>query len=256
MKLGRLPRRHDPRVPHMRALLGGTPLPAPPSSIDWTIGMPASLGVYANDSLGDCTCAAVYHAIQVWTFNAAGTMDSEPDSEAIALYSDACGYVAGQPNTDQGGDEQSVLTYLLNSGAPVTGGVQKIAAFVEVDVKDIENIKSTIADFALAYIGFDVPNFLMNNLTAPNSVWDVDQSADNGIAGGHAVIVAGYDEIGLRVISWGNHYTMTWAFWNQFVDEAYAIADVEWIKATGNAPCGLSLAVLEAQMQELKSAGA
>lgn len=65
LKLGRLHRTYDARIPHMSALVAGQTLPPPPPSVDWTSGMPRNLGMMLNDTLGDCTCAAVYHAIQV-----------------------------------------------------------------------------------------------------------------------------------------------------------------------------------------------
>ena len=41
--LGRLPRAHDPRIPHMSALLAGKTLPPPPAQVDYTKGMPKNL---------------------------------------------------------------------------------------------------------------------------------------------------------------------------------------------------------------------
>jgi len=55
------------------------------------------------------------------------------------------------------------------------------------------------------------------------------------------------------VISWGGSYTMTWAFFAKFVDEAYAIADPDWISAKKTTPGGLSLQQLEQAMQALKN---
>ena len=71
------------------------------------------------------------------------------------------------------------------------------------------------------------------------------------IVGGHAVIVAGYNAGGLRVISWGSYYTMTWSFWSRYVDEAYALADPDWFRATGIDPFGMSLPELESQMSAI-----
>src|ERR1019366_8718512 len=93
-RLGRHARSYDNRVPHMSALLAGKTLPPIPASKDWTQGMPANLGMMMNDSLGDCTCAAVYHAKQVWTLNASKE-DTQPDSSVLSLYEKACGYVPG-----------------------------------------------------------------------------------------------------------------------------------------------------------------
>lgn len=252
MKYGRLPRARNPRVPHYSAITAGLALPRLPPEIHYGRGMPANLGAMLNDSLGDCTCAGVYHALQVWSFVAAHAMVTEPDADVEALYEQACGYVPGEPNTDQGGVEQDVLGFLLNTGAPVgPNGAErhKIVAFVEVDPAKPDDIRRCVADCALCYIGFTVPAYMPESA---GSTWDVDPGGDQTIVGGHCVILVGYDAMGLDVISWGSFYRMTWAFFAQFVDEAYAIADPWWIEATGKTPAGLTLPELEAQMAALK----
>src|ERR1700691_217383 len=118
LKFGRLQRTYDPRIPHMSALLAGQTLPPPPASVDYTKGMPANLGIMLNDTLGDCTCAAVYHAVQVWSLNALKKMDTEPDADVEKLYELACGYNPREGGEGPGGNEQHVLTYLLRTGAP------------------------------------------------------------------------------------------------------------------------------------------
>ena len=117
-KMGRLARTHDKRIPMMRDLLKGATLPPPPPQVDYTVGMPANLGVMKNDTLGDCTCAAYYHALQVWSYNSQHQIDTEPDIDVVDLYEQACGYNPNQPGEGPGGNEQHVLTFLLNRGAP------------------------------------------------------------------------------------------------------------------------------------------
>jgi hypothetical protein len=254
-KLGRLDRTYDPRVPHMSALLAGEKLPPPLPSVDYTQKMPSELGLMLNDTLGDCTCAAFYHALQVWSFNATPPMATQPDDDVKELYILACGYNPRVAGEGPGGNEQHMLTYLLRNGAPMgpTGATrQKIAAFVEVDPRNVDDVKRAIADCGVAYIGFNVPQFLMPSNGPPPSVWNV-QSQDTNIIGGHAVVLAGYTSDGARVISWGQYYTMTWAFFAQYVDEVYAIADAAWVEAKGTTPGGLTLAQLELQMVALKS---
>ncbi len=255
-KLGRLRREFDPRVPHLSALLAGKTLSPPPPSVDWTKGMPPNLGMMLNDTLGDCTCAAVYHAIQVWSFNGSGQIDTEPDSDVEKLYELACGYNPNTPGEGPGGNEQHVLKYLLTRGAPTgpSGGTtNKITAFVEVDPRVTDDVKRTINDCGVAYIGFNVPAYIMPPGGDPPAVWDYKPSEANAkIVGGHAVVLAGYNGNGFRVISWGQYYTMTLAFFGKWVDEVYAIADQTWISAKGTTPGGLSLTQLEQQMQALK----
>jgi hypothetical protein len=254
-KLGRLLRTYDPRIPHMSALVAGQTLPPPPASVDYTTGMPSNLGMMLNDTLGDCTCAAVYHALQVWSANASPPMVTQPDGDVEKLYVLACGYNPRVSGEGPGGNEQHVLTYLLKSGAPTGPSGQtrhKIAAFVEVDPRNTDDVKRTISDCGVAYIGLNVPQFIVPPPPAvPPDVWDV-QSTDTQIVGGHAVVLAGYNATGARLISWGQYYTMTWAFFAAYVDEVYAIADQTWIDSKGTSPGGLSLAELEAQMQALK----
>jgi hypothetical protein len=253
-KLGRNHRTYDPRVPHLSALVAGQTLKPPPPSVDYTKGMPDQLGMMLNDTLGDCTCAAFYHAYQVWTFNTAKMM-TEPDPDVEKLYILACGYNPRVPGEGPGGNEQHVLTYLLNKGAPAGPGGKsklKIAAFVEVDPRNTDDVKRTIVDCGVAYIGFNVPQNIMPQGAPPPAVWQVDPS-NPPIIGGHAVALPGYSEEGLKVISWGQYYTMTWQFFAQYVDEVYAIADAGWINAKGTTPGGLSLDELEQQMKALQS---
>ena len=248
-RFGRNPRAFNPRVPHLSSFLAGQILPPPPLSVDNTAGMPADFGMMLNDNLGDCTCAAYYHARQVWTFRAQGTEVTEPDTDVDELYEQACGYDPTQPGEGPGGNEQDVLTYLLNTGAPVGTGQQrqKIFAFVEVDPRNNDDVKRTIYDCGVAYIGFPVPS----NLSPDDPVWDYDVASPMTDEG-HAVILAGYDENGAVVISWGQRYKMTWAFITNLVDEVYAIADGAWIASGGQTPAGMTLAQLEAQMQAIK----
>jgi hypothetical protein len=104
----------------------------------------------------------------------------------------------------------------------------------------------------VAYIGFNVPQYILPPPPAePPAIWDV-QSANATIAGGHAVVLAGYTDQGARLISWGQFYTMTWSFFAKYVDEVYAITDPDWVASKGTTPGGVSLINLEAQMKALK----
>ncbi len=249
--LGRKPRTHKP-VPHMSAITAGKKLEAPPPSIDYTHNMPGDLGMMLNDVEGICTCAGAGHGEQVWTFNATGKMVTTPDSCVQRLYELACGYVPGDASTDQGGNEQDVLTYWLKHGMPTaSGGADRIAAFVEVDPRNIDDVKRAIYHCGFVYVGFQVPSYILpNDGSPPPYIWDVNINADNSIVGGHCVILPGYTIDSLfRVVSWGSKgYQMTLPFFMLNVSEVYAIADRSWISAKGMTPGGLSLTQLESLM--------
>jgi hypothetical protein len=249
MKYGRLPRTYDPRVPKLAMIRSPRPLAPVPASINYSLGMPADLGAMMNDTIGDCVEAAVGHAEQVWTFVARGAMVTPSNFDIEAFYGVAGGYVPGHPSTDNGTVIQVALTDWLK--VPVAGDT--LAAFVEIDLASEDDIKRTIWESGGVYIGFNVPAYLQN-LEAAGSVWDVNPSADNSIIGGHCVFCPGYKENGNLVVqSWGLWYTITPAFWSQFVDEAYALANKDWIAKTGWTPAGLTLVQLEALMHMLKS---
>ena len=91
-KLGRLARSHNTKIPMLHDLLAGKALEPVKPAVDYTKGMPSNLGMMRNDTLGDCTCAAFYHALQVWSFNAEKKIDTEPDLDVLDLYEQACGY--------------------------------------------------------------------------------------------------------------------------------------------------------------------
>jgi len=256
LKLGRTPRGYNPRIPHLSALLAGKKVAAPPPSVDHTKGMPSAFGMMLNDTLGDCTCAAFYHAVQVWSFNAQKQELTDPDQDVEQLYIQACGYNPQQGGEGPGGNEQKVLQYLYSTGAPFGPSGQdrhKILGFVEVDPRNIADVKSTINDCGVVYIGFNVPQNIMPASGAPPKVWTVGPKKPK-IIGGHAVVLPGYDSQGAIVISWGRLYKMTWQFFSTYVDEAYAIADADWVEATGKTPAGMTVTQLEQQMQALKDA--
>lgn len=254
-KLGRNNRSFDTRIPHFSTLIAGKSLASIPESWDWTSNgkMPKTLGMMCNDKLLDCTCASIYHARQVWTANT-GTMITEPDVDVELLYQKACGWNPSLPGNDPGGNEQAVLTYTMNNGAPIglTGSdIDKITAFFEVDHRIIEDVKRTIYSCGVAYIGFHFPNSLHPKQGPTPTVWVVDPK-NSTIIGSHAVILAGYTPEYAIVISWGQYYQMTWPFFSKFVDEVYAIIDDRWFGAMDTDPLGVSVPQLVAQMQALK----
>lgn len=246
MRMGRLPRAHNPNVMKLSAL--GS-IPMAPVEANWTKGI-KSWGMMINDQLGDCTCAAVGHALQVWTVNTSKEV-TIPDADVLKLYEVACGYNPNDPSTDCGGVEQNVLEYLYKSGIPLANGsVDKILGFAEVNEQNLNEVKLTIAEFGVAYIGIEVPDSIYSSDGNVQQVWDYVPGAN--IEGGHAIVLVGYDATGFEFISWGSVYKMTYEFFKQYCSEAYAIVDHNWIKSTGKTPMGISLVALEQLMSKIK----
>jgi hypothetical protein len=216
-------------------------LPAPPAQRDWTQGV-TDWGMMLNDTLGDCTIAGCGHAVQVWTLNTANEMTVGDDS-ILAAYEQWDGYNPADPSTDQGGVELDVLTDWRNAnfaGHALTG-------FAAANVLNLTEIQQAIDLFGGVYIGVELP------LTAQEqSEWDVVPEDGSGASaagswGGHCVYVPAYDQTTFTCISWGAPLTMTIAFWQTYVDEAYALFSPDWM-GTGTAPSGFDQAQLAADL--------
>ena len=254
-KLGRTPRGRDPKVCHYSSLVADKALPAPPASVNYSHGMPANIGMMLNDQLGDCTCADIGHSIQVWSYNSHGKMLTLPDAEILAFYEKICGYIPGQPATDQGGNMQVVRNYIQQHGIPIPGTTPaKVLLWVEVDKRNHDDVKRVIDECGGCSIGFNVPQYILpDDGSPPPRQWVLQPSADNSIIGGHDVYVVGYDAHMLTLASWGGWYQMGWSFWDKFVDEAYGTACDMWVKATGKTPAGLTVQQLEKLMNAMKA---
>jgi hypothetical protein len=250
-RLGRQPRKFDPRIPRLKTIFAGKPAEPPPTADWWTTKFPKDLGMMLNDQLGDCTCAAFYHIYQLWTGNADGTMVTEPDQYVQQLYEEACGYNPNDASSDQGGVEQDVLAYLLNAGAPTPQGPEKILGYVEIDQKNLIHLQSIIADCGAAYAGVNLPQSVLDNADDTTIPWDITGNTTD--AGGHAIAICGYKDIStFYAVSWGKKYTLTGAFLKQYMDEAYGIVSARWVESIGLTPGGMTLAQLDEQMKDLK----
>jgi hypothetical protein len=241
-RLGKLAPQRDHRQLRLAKYLPADLPPAPPK-VDWSEKVAFPAGAMLNDALGDCTCAALGHAVQVWTANAA-TEITISDADVLAVYEGACGYNPADPATDQGGVELDVLNYARTTGI----GGHKIDAFVALQPENAEHIKLSVDLFGGVYIGVSLPNTIQGQ----GDTWTLDITAGAdavpGSLGGHAVFVVGYDPLGLSFISWGQRYRMSWEFWLTYTDESYALLSKLWAPAGTNAPVGFDYAALLADL--------
>lgn len=245
MKLGRKAIVTDSRSLKMAAYL--TPsLPIPPASVDWTNGV-TDYGMMLNNSLGCCTIAGCGHAIQVWS-KATGNEVTVPDSDILANYEAWDGYNPNNPNTDSGGIELDVLNNWQKNG--FFGHI--LNAFAVVNVSNIQEVQQAINLFGGLYIGINLP------VTAQTqTVWDSEYSQTNvnsypGSWGGHCVYVVGYDQSGITCITWGELKKMTYAFWSEYVDEAYALIGQDFLNNSGVDSQGFNIAQLKTDLALIK----
>jgi hypothetical protein len=249
MKLGKQAPKHDLRTLRLANYLDASRLPPLPLEVRWFDKCDQNFGMMGNSEIGDCTCAAIAHAIQVMTANESKEVSLTTDN-VIRMYERFTGYDPSKPETDQGGIELDILKRWQSEGTD-GNGAHKIDAFVALEPRNDHHLQGSVAWFGFAYIGLALP------LTAQNQkVWSVVPNTPDGVPGswgGHAVVVVGYDEHFYYVISWGEVIKMTKAFAHKYVDEASACLSPDWYgdDPTKAAPSGFNLAQLQADLAAL-----
>jgi hypothetical protein len=241
MKLGKLAPKRSLKTLALGNYLTASKLPVPPVFNAWENSVKVPWQMLKNDSLGDCTCAAVGHMIMNWTANTS-TVITPTDNEIVQAYSAVSDYIPGNESTDNGAVELDVLNYWKSTG--IAG--HKILGFATLDVQNIEQVKAAIFLFGGVYTGFEVPQYAMNE-----NNWVV-QNTDTQIIGGHAVPYFGYGRGGATCVTWGKTQPASWEFWQKYTDEAYAVVSQDWINtASQKAPSGLDLQTLLTDLQAI-----
>ncbi len=219
-------------------------LPAPPKVVSWSsLVSPDAWGMLLNDSLGDCTIAGALHLNQSWATSAGGVF-TPTNQMALEGYERIDGYVPGKPSTDQGGDMVNVLNHWKSQGI----GGRKILGFVSVDHRNDTEVRQAIALFGGVYAAVSLPVSAQRQKTWWNASPD-----DGGVWGGHCVPVLDYDDTRntLECVTWGAMKTMTRSFFRRYFVGCFAVVSQDFIKAGGEAPSGLDLAQLLADLAEV-----
>jgi hypothetical protein len=216
-KYGKLPA--QPARPHLKLSPVLAELPTPPISADWQSNS-ISWPMYANDTVGDCTCAAVGHVINQLTFYGAGAEYMVTTAHVLAMYSAITGYNPKDSNSDTGAYCQDVLAYWRKTG--IEG--HKIVAYAALDPSNLTEVKQAINAFGSVYIGFSVTQAAEDAFDA-GKVWDVKKGSPN--LGGHCVPVGAFNSTTKRFggVTWAEEFEMTEAYWKQNVDEAWVVLD-------------------------------
>jgi hypothetical protein len=237
--------KHAPKIDYRTLRLTDylTPkLAAPPASYNVLTTVYANVGISnpavlfpmdGNDKLGDCTIAALGHADTV--FN--GLVKKKkiiPQATLEKLYMHLTGGV------DSGLDELNVLNYWQSN--PVAG--DQIVAFATIGVKDHAHIQQAIQLFGGVYLGFQVQENCQQEF-ANHQPWTPGPLTQDG----HAVYAVAYDQTGVTVLTWGSTQQATWAWWDECVDEAYAILPMQ-AKAAGFAK-GFDFAQLQVDLADV-----
>jgi hypothetical protein len=242
LRFGKQPAKQDYRTLRFKSYILPS-LAAPPASFNvltsvyqkLSVSDPATLfPMDGNDTFGDCTIAGLAHATTVYD-GLLGKQKVMPTKSVENLYFKLTG---GQ---DSGLAELDVLNYW--SSHKVYGS--DILAYVSIDPKNQSHIQQAIQLFGGVYLGFQVQQNAQADFFA-HKPWTPGTLTNDG----HAVYAVAYDQDTVTVLTWGNIQQGTWGWWNECVDEAYAIVPQQ-AKTAGFAP-GFNVQQLEADLKQVQ----
>lgn len=235
---------HDPRTFKLAPLL----------AVDITAPLTFHFGhgitnfpMLGNDDFGCCTCAAMGHRVIASEYNTGQKERWVNRTQVLNAYSAVTGFKQDDPSTDNGAYCLDVLNYMRRTGLgrEVDGTRHMIYAYASVDWRDHTEAKVASYVFGGLYTGVALPLSAADQINTGQR-WDVVSSgrAEWGSWGGHAMHTVGYDDLGPIFVTWGQLQRSTWAWWDKYVDEAYAVLHEDWIRVntgkTTNAKLDLS----------------
>jgi hypothetical protein len=189
-------------------------------------GQNATPGV--ETGLDDCTIAAAANAVQTWTA-ANGAVWPVSDAVVLGRYAVVSGYKLGDPSTDTGAIETDVLGMWSRQGWDIGRQDEDVTLWAALQPGNEADVREVIYHFGGVYVGLLLPDSAQNQ-----AVWDV--GSEPGTWASHAVWVTDYDPDGLACITWDTVQRMTWAFWNRYCEEAYALLNRDWLGTLGISP--------------------
>lgn len=221
--------------------------------------------VCGNDSVGDCTEANSYH-LQALRQAASGSPVFHPTlDEVLATYSRDGGYVVGDPNTDQGCDEVTVLTnakdFGITSGSTTNGivVVDKLLGFVAVDATNRNLVRACVSMFVGGSICMGLPDAWLDPFpSSPGWTWGVPSGGFvANPSNGHCFTLGDQNDKNLSCWSWAMPFTLTYDALAAGAVESgggmlYFLLDAEILQqAAAQAPDGLDWACLQADFSSV-----
>jgi len=240
-RFGKHPARHDYRTLRFKTYLkrGIAPPPAALNTLTRVYDKlhstdPATLfPMDGNDTLGDCTIAALAHAVTIFN-GLVGAKNIMTKQAVVKLYMHLTGGI------DSGLNELDVLAFWRKHAV----SHDKILAYATIDPKNHTHLEQAIQMFGGVYLGFQVQQNCVEEFDAQKP-WTPGPLTNDG----HAVFAVAYDADGVTVLTWGGTQKATWAWWDECVDEAYAVLPPE-AESSGFAP-GFDFAQLKADLGDI-----
>jgi hypothetical protein len=218
-KLGKKPAKRDRRNLKLKSILRG-PVKVP-AEYDFDIshaGVPTP--VFANDRFGDCVIAGRAHQTLRFELVEQRKVIGITDGEVLREYLLETG------GRDTGLIVLDSLKRWRERGWVAAGDRYFIKAFAEIDRGAATQVKRAVFTELGVGLGISLPMTAQREFEAGKPWAAVSGSGSTpGSWGGHYVYVTGYTTLGPTCVTWGRKQRMSWAFFNRYCDEAYAVID-------------------------------
>lgn len=236
-KLGKQKATHDVRT--LKLSLYTAKLTPPPPSADWTAENDREIGkdswqMYANDRIGICGPAGIGHRITAWTSTVGEPIVPTMD-EVLAFYRAESGF---DPSTGANDNGVVMLNAMKRWQKQGMAG-RRIAGYASIDPRDHNTVATAIWLFGGIAMGFQMPLAWQDAPEWRAPVNFAGGKWSKGSWGGHWVDGAAYNELGIRVITWGTELFCSWHALETYCDEIYVPLSHDWFdRATRKAPSG------------------
>lgn len=221
-KLGKAPAKKDERNLRFASLLKMA-APKLPSSYDFDTthkGIPTPM--FANDVHGDCVMAGRAHQTLRFEDIEQGSVLMITDKDVLREYMKETG------GADSGLVVLDSLKLWRQRGWKVGKHSYKIQAFAEINRGNRNEVRRAIFSDVGVGLGVQLPLSAQKEIQA-GQPWEITTGSGSkpGSWGGHYVYVPGYTKKGPVCVTWGRKQQMSWAWFNKYCDEAYAIFDAK-----------------------------
>lgn len=235
--------RRDLRTLWFSRYAAGPGYSAPPPMDDWT-GPQTDYTWLGNDRVGCCTRTCYGHIVQQRCALIGARCELTAD-DVLKSYKDGTNW-DGVPGSasDRGDQIINALTAMRNVGI----GPYKISAFGRVNHNDTLEMRAALHLFGSLIIGASLPKAIFRQ----GVEWDVGEPGMRkpdeavGSAGGHAFILTGHQRGRWAGMPWVRKASMTYAWDDLYIDEAWFVIDGLWVDQNRAAPNGFDLARIEA----------
>jgi hypothetical protein len=241
--LGKAPAKADPKVAAFESFVRAKV--TVPDEYDWDvvhgrIPMP----MFANDRLGCCVISGRAHQTLRFEYLEQKQVISISDKDVSNEYFKESG----------GRDSGLVVTQSLRAwraGWKAAGKTYSIKGYATTQLQNHQSIKEAIYLDTGVGIGVSLPISAQKQIDR-GQIWDVSRIGGRpGSWGGHYVFIVGYTKDGPVCVTWGRKQAMTWAFWDKYCDESYAIFDA---LNTAKAKKALDVKAVKAYMASMPTA--